>query len=106
MKIVDSLDRDRWRNVVAKAAKDCKSLRRKIVYYIHIKTILSLVYISNVILEYLDLELDHVVLYVKKHNMACDIQLVVFPNNMVWLSYFSKYKIKYLNIHKKIKIKL
>lgn len=43
----------------------------------------------RVIPAYLDLELDHEVWCVKKHNMACDIQLVVFPNNTELLSYFS-----------------
>lgn len=34
--------------------------------------------------------MDHVVWCVKMHNMACDIQWVVFPNNMELLSYFSR----------------
>lgn len=41
---------------------------------------------------YLRLEMDHGFWYVEMHNMACDIQLVVFPNNMVLLFGFSKIK--------------
>lgn len=41
--------------------------------------------------------MDHGFWCVEMHNMACDIQWVVFPNNMVLLSGFSKNE-GYINI--------
>jgi len=51
----------------------------------------------RIIPAYLHLEMDRGFWYVEMHNMAYDIQLVAFPNNMVLLSGFSKKKKGYLN---------